>query len=164
MTGPVGSGKSAVCDVLREKGFPVYDSDSEAKKLYGTVPGLKKRIETVLGIPFGELGRIFGDKALRDKLEALVYPFVLADFEKWVSGTDSSVAFMESAVALEKPMFRGVFDEVWLVTAPYSTRVTRHPRVAERNDIQTFDGSMADIVIENDGTIDELKNRINELV
>ena len=35
VTGGIGSGKSAVCSILAERGIPVYDSDSAAKNLTG---------------------------------------------------------------------------------------------------------------------------------
>ena len=33
VTGGIGSGKSTVCRLFAERGVPVYDSDSEAKRL-----------------------------------------------------------------------------------------------------------------------------------
>ena len=54
VTGPIGGGKSSVCRHLAEAGYPVYDCDSRCKALYGTVPGLKERIESELGIPFSD--------------------------------------------------------------------------------------------------------------
>ena len=35
VTGGIGSGKSTVCRLFAERGVPVYDSDSEAKRLMG---------------------------------------------------------------------------------------------------------------------------------
>ena len=48
LTGGIGSGKSVVAAYLRENGVPVYDSDSQAKKLY-LDGGFLSRIEEVLG-------------------------------------------------------------------------------------------------------------------
>ncbi|MBQ2340364.1 MAG: dephospho-CoA kinase, partial [Bacteroidaceae bacterium] len=33
ITGGIGSGKSFICKILQAKGFPVYDCDTEAKRL-----------------------------------------------------------------------------------------------------------------------------------
>ena len=38
VTGGIGSGKSAVCALLRKRGIPVYDSDSRVKELYKSRP------------------------------------------------------------------------------------------------------------------------------
>ena len=47
VTGGIGSGKSAVCALLRERGVPVYDCDSRVKELYlirkELVPSLEAR-------------------------------------------------------------------------------------------------------------------------
>ena len=41
VTGGIGSGKSTVCRLFAERGVPVYDSDSEAKRLMGEDPSLR---------------------------------------------------------------------------------------------------------------------------
>ena len=50
VTGGIGSGKSAVCGLLREKGIPVYDADSRTKALYHG--DLLARIESAFGRSF----------------------------------------------------------------------------------------------------------------
>ena len=45
VTGPIGSGKSAVCTYLASLDFPVYECDARTKMLYSLVPGLKCSIE-----------------------------------------------------------------------------------------------------------------------
>jgi len=165
ITGPIGSGKSELSAILAQKGFPVYDSDSRTKALYQAVPGLKQRIETILGIPFAQIGRIFSEPVLREKLEAIVYPLVLGDFEKFrEENSGSEAVFMESAVALEKPLFATLFDEVWMVDAPLETRISRNPAAAERDRLQNFDPAKITRTIINGGTIEELKQKINELI
>lgn len=157
VTGPIGGGKSTVCKHLQAKGFPVYDCDSRCKALYDSVPGLKDRIESELGIPFTELRRIFEDDALREKLEALVYPLLVEDIEAWKNGLDARTAFIESAIALDKPAFDHLYDSVLLVTAPEEQRLSRNPEAASRGRLQSFDESRADNIIRNDGSKEELK-------
>ena len=157
VTGPIGGGKSTVCKHLQAEGFPVYDCDSRCKALYDNVPGLKGRIESELGIPFTELRRIFEDDALREKLEALVYPLLVEDIEAWKNGLDARTAFIESAIALDKPAFDHLYDSVLLVTAPEEQRRKRNPEAASRGRLQSFDESRADYIIRNDGSKEELK-------
>ena len=161
VTGPIGGGKSTVCLRLQEKGFPVYDCDSRCKALYDSVPGLKARIESELGIPFAELGRIFTDASLREKLEALVYPLLVRDIEEWKSAQTAEFAFIESAIAMEKPAFRHLWDKVLLVTAGRSFRIRRNPKVAERDGIQHFDPSKTDYTITNDSDIGSLYDKVD---
>lgn len=163
VTGNIGSGKTLVCRYLSSKGWPVYDCDSRCKALYGSVPGLRERIERELGIPFSELERIFSDGDLKRRLEDIVYPVVADDIRKWLSGLDSPLAFVESATAASHPAFAGLFDKVILVRAPMSEREKRNPKAAQRDASQDFSDVSADIVIDNDSTREQLYNKLDLL-
>lgn len=164
VTGPIGSGKSEVCRYLASKGYPVYDCDSRTKGLYESVPGLKSRIETALGIDWNEIGIIFSDSGRRETLERIVFPLVADDIRAWKSGLDSRLAFIESAIATEKREFDGLYDGVLLVTADYGLRRGRNPKAAQRDSLQTFDLSGADWVLENDSTIEELHLKTDDIL
>ena len=165
VTGGIASGKSEVCRYLSGKGYPVYDSDSRTKALYDSVPGLKKRVEEAIAAPFKEIGVIFSDPVKRERLEAVVYPEVLKDFLAWKDGCTGEVVFFESAVALDKPQFEGQWDAVWLVKAPLEARLARNPKVADRLQAQKdADASMADAVIDNDSSIEELHKKVDNLL
>ena len=164
VTGPIGSGKSEVCRYLASKGYPVYDCDSRTKGLYESVPGLKSRIETALGIDWSEIGIIFSDSGRRETLERIVFPLLADDIRAWKSGLDSRLAFIESAIATEKKEFDGLYDGVLLVTADYSLRCGRNPKAAQRDSLQTFDLSGAYWVLENDSTIEELHLKTDDIL
>lgn len=172
VTGLIGSGKSAVCALLAQKGIPVYDSDSRTKGLYSSVPGLRERIERELGVPFSGLaGLIFNSAQARDKLEAIVYPLVRKDFEEWrAAQADAPFVVLESAVILSKPIFNGLADAVVAVTATEETRLSRIiSRGATVEDAkariaaQSLDLSKADVIIENNGTMEQLYGRVNDV-
>ena len=160
ITGPIGSGKSEVRRILAARGFPVYDCDSRCKALYESVPGLKKRIEEALGVPFGGISVIFRDDSLREKLESIVYPELISDFRKWREGLSGPVCFVESAIAASKPVFDGLYDAIWLVDAPYEVRVKRNPKAEQRSSLQSFEGLAPELVINNDSTIENLEKQI----
>lgn len=165
VTGGIASGKSELCRYLSSKGFAVYDSDSRTKALYDSVPGLKERVEDALGVPFSEIGIIFSDDARREKLEAVVYPEVLKDFLEWKSSQAGRAVFFESAVAASKPVFDGQWDEVWLVRAPLEARLERNPKTAGRLSSQTeVDATQADVVIDNDSSLEELHKKVDKLI
>ena len=165
ITGPIGSGKSAVCARLRALGCPVYDCDSRTKALYDRIPGLKARIEQALGVPFREVGIIFKDPSKRRALEEIVYPEVLKDLAAWKAEQTAEVLFVESAIALEKPEFDGSYDEVWLIRAPFGTRLSRNPETAVRSAIQAMvDPSKATAVIDNDSSLEELYDKVDKLI
>jgi dephospho-CoA kinase len=86
LTGGIGSGKSTVADLLRERGAVVLDADDFARAaVVAGSEGLRKVIERfgpeVLG-PDGELDRrklasiVFADPAALSDLEAIVHPEV----------------------------------------------------------------------------------------
>ena len=164
VTGPIGGGKSTACRYLESMGYPVYDCDSRCKRLYAEVPGLKQRIEKELGIAFEELGRIFEDDDLRMKLEALVYPLLVEDLKAWKSELDSPLAFVESAIALDKPCLDGLYDRVLLITARKELRLARNSNAAARGHLQNYDLSRVDGVIYNDSTKSYLYKKINQFI
>lgn len=164
VTGGIGSGKSEVCRHLMRRGFPVYDCDSRCKALYDDVPGLKGRIESALGIPFSRLGLIFEDEGRLEILESIVFPLLLEDIASWKSGIAADRCFIESATALGKKTFDGVYDDVWIVKAEYGTRLNRNPKVAQRAGLQSFDESRAVEIIENNGSLEDLYEKIDKII
>jgi dephospho-CoA kinase len=180
LTGGIGSGKSVVASILRERGIPVYDSDARAKALY--TPWRVRRIEQILGVKVhgkgGSLYRkalaavVFNDPSALQKLEDYLYPSLLRDFRQWLKVKDAPVAVFESAIALSKPQFQGLWDEVILVTAPLDLRLSRAAArdgvaletVRKRAVVQDIP-EKADYVIVNDGTREELEARVeNDLL
>ena len=49
ITGGIGSGKSTVCALLRERGVAVYDSDTQAKRLMAESDTLRRQIVEAFG-------------------------------------------------------------------------------------------------------------------
>ena len=165
VTGPIGSGKSEVCSYLSSKGVPVYDCDSRTKMLYSLVPGLKCDIECALGIRWEQIGIIFEDEAKRKTLESIVYPLLSEDIRSWkLNNASHSLLVIESALALGRSVFDGLWDKVLMVDAPYELRVQRNPKAAERSHLQKFDLQKVDYIIENDSDINELINKTEQLL
>ena len=182
LTGGMGSGKSAVCAVLKARGVPVYDSDSRTKSLYDRDPALVGALEAALGTGLraadGRLDRaklaslIFQDPARKVAVEAIVHPAVLADFRRWKrwqrpkGWTYGPVPFvvLESAIILSCPVFDGVGDRTVLVDASEEVRLARAvardgsapEAVLRRIRQQRFDLSRVDAVISNDGSLEDL--------
>ncbi len=172
VTGGIGSGKTAVCALLARRGIPVYDSDSRTKALYDSVPGLKEKIEAELGISFSGLAKlIFSNSEAREKLEAIVYPLVKADFEAWRDAQkDAPLVVLESAIILSKPIFDGIADGVVAVTAPDDVRMERlisrgltEEDARHRMASQSIDLSRAGAVIHNDGTLQSLSRKVSRV-
>ena len=142
-TGGIGSGKSFVSRIFAKLGYPVYFSDERAKMLYDTDTLLLEQLVELLGedvLENGKInraamaGKIFGNGELLRKVESLVHPAVLRDFEKWkgevcreaaLQGNTPSFVIFESAILLESPLVRGCADKVLHIKAPYELRIER---------------------------------------
>lgn len=161
VTGPIGGGKSTACRYFESLGWPVYDSDSRCKALYDSVPGLKGRIESELGIPFAELGLIFSRPALRERLEGIVYPLVAEDIASWKAAVGGPLAFVESATAAAHPEFANLYDKVLIVTAPAQLRHARNPKAAERDASQRFPRIPGSRTIRNEGSPEQLYAKLD---
>ena len=185
ITGGIGSGKSTVCRYFAGRGIPVYDSDSRTRMLYDSDPGLLRKVMDALKAdvtdPSGRLDRmklasvVFSDSVKLRILESVVHPAVRKDYIEWnVSFEGSGVPFviMESAIILEKPLFRDIADKVLLVDAPVQVRLDRACRrdgVSREKILQRMSGQVllneisggkavadVDFVIVNDGDEDSL--------
>lgn len=133
VTGGIGSGKTTVCMVFKTLGIPVYNADSQAKLLMNSEPELKASIKEYFGndiyhdetLDRSKLAEIvFNDKKALDKLNSLVHPAVVGDFEHWLSRQTSKYVIEEAAIIFESNIARR-FDKIILVTAPDEVRIER---------------------------------------
>lgn len=193
VTGGIGSGKSLVCSMFASKGIPVYDSDSRTKALYSSLEWLPARISEALGTdvctPEGALDRkklaaaVFSDPAKLSVLESIVHPEVRKDFLEWngsfAGREDVPFVIIESAIILEKAVFRDIMDMVLVVDAPLRLRMDRTMArdgadartVMQRMSSQKYLNDIsagivrpeADFVIMNDGNIDTLSREVDRV-
>ena len=139
ITGGIGSGKSFVRHRIEALGYPVYDCDSEAKRLMVEDARLVQRIKCLIGENAyidGALNKsvvaafLFQSERNAKRLNALVHPVVRKDFVEWAKQQDARLVFVESAILFQAKM-ETVCDRIWCVTAPLSVRLTR---VMQRDD------------------------------
>lgn len=173
VTGGIGSGKSFLSSMLKERGIPVFDSDTEAKKLMLTDVFIISSLKSLLGedVYTGcKLNKpllasyIFSSADNAAKINSIVHPRVKKAFLSWAderfSGGDRVVA-IESAILFESG-FSDVVDKIVTVVAPIDVRVSRvmsrdsttRDKVMERINSQMGDDekiSKSDFIIENDG-------------
>lgn len=134
ITGGIGAGKSVVCHALTALGWPVYDCDSEARRLMESDSDMKQRIaEEVTPDALNADGTLCR-KAIADAafanpeklaaLNSIVHGAVRRHFLAWASRQKSKFIFVETAIAYESG-FNSLVDEIWEVTAPVSLRIRR---------------------------------------
>jgi dephospho-CoA kinase len=134
ITGGIGGGKSTVSEMLRGKGYQIYDTDKEARKLQNEVPGIKEQIIKLFGdeaYTQGELNRkhisqiVFAEPEMLKKLNAIVHPAVEKDITLWANRFEKQeLLFVESALLYESGLDK-YSDKVLLVTSPEYIRIDR---------------------------------------
>ncbi len=187
LTGNVAAGKSVVAESWREAGVPVISADALAREV--VAPG-----STGLGEvrqAFGEdvihadgsldraalRARVFGDEAERERLERILHPRIRQLRDAWISSREAEDVPL---VVAEIPLLfetgsQGDFALVVLVDAPESVRLARMRQgrgLSEREARAMIAAQMgardkrarADIVIDNLGTLDELRERALEVL
>lgn len=133
ITGGIGSGKSTVCRLFAERGVAIYDTDGAAKRLMAESGALREQIVAAFGAesytaeglnrPF--LARaIFSSEEARERLNALVHPAVIADFELWAEEQVGEYVVLESAILFEAELDKHL-DRVVAVLAPERLRLER---------------------------------------
>ena len=185
LTGGIASGKSTVARMLAERGAQVLDADRLGHRAYE--PGTSAHHELIahfgedVRAPDGSIDRkvlgqrVFGDPAELERLTAIVWPEIrrLArdEIERVRIADEDTVVVLEAAVLLEAG-WEDLVDEVWVVVTPRETAVERavarggldaeavRARLASQLDDEERK-ARADLVIENDGSLDELRAQVD---
>ena len=186
ITGGIGSGKSIVSRLLRLMSIPVYDCDSEAKRLMLYSTEIRTALINAVGSEVyqenGELNRaylaeyMFGNAARIAQINGIVHPIVRNDFKRWIKQLDRKILAVESAILLEAKMETDV-DAIWLVSAPANMRMQRtilrdssneeavRNRMKSQQDEQEY-ARQANKIIYNDGSrslIQQIKELLAEI-
>lgn len=133
ITGGIGSGKTTVAKMFKSLGIPIYIADDEAKKLMNSSKVIRKKLITLLGeSSYTENGlnksyissRIFKNKELLTKINAIVHPKVKTHFERWLKKQNAPYILKEAAIIFENNL-QAQFDLIIIVTADTEARVNR---------------------------------------
>jgi dephospho-CoA kinase len=182
LTGGIGSGKSLAGEIFQELGAVVIDSDQLARDVIerGTdgfdevVAQFGDEILTGGDIDRAKLAQIvFKDESARRKLEAIIHPKVRELATKIASRVPSEGVVINQIPLLFETKGAGRFD---LVISISSSLDFRQERLIERGlksyeidrriEAQATDedrASIANFVIENNGTVEDLEQAIREL-
>ncbi len=135
ITGGIGSGKSFVSRILQQRCLvPVYDCDSEAKRLMTNDSRLRQALTELVGSQTydseGQLNRsvvaafLFANAANAARVNALVHPAVKSHFDHWANAQQTDVVGVESAILVESGM-DCLVDDILFVDASEQTRLQR---------------------------------------
>lgn len=132
LTGGIGTGKTLVANMFKNKNIPIFIADVEAKKILND-PFVVQEVANTFNISLTNDGLIdkselasivFKDKAALEKLNSIIHPKVHDRFQKWILSTDALYIIYEAAIIFEKDR-ASYFDFTILVTAPKQVRIER---------------------------------------
>ena len=182
VTGPLASGKSTFVELLGELGAETVSADEVVHYLLGeddeTVTRVVKRfgegVRGEEGIDRKALGRVvFGDaEALRD-LEEILHPRVREETDRRAAGSEADLFVAEIPLLFEGGGEKR-FDLTVAVTSPEERRRAwteergmeeqQRRAIEDRQMGQKEKARRADVVVENDGDLDRLREQARSLV
>lgn len=177
LTGGIGSGKSTIADALVQRGYPVYNTDCEAKRIIIHNPAVRSQVETLFGSDVFDgdtylttkvAEQVFANPELLQRLNRIVHPAVRFDVQHWMKGKD--LCFVESAILFESGLSDLCKKNVY-IDAPEEIRIARTvardhsnaEQVRARIEAQNNNARLlADLILNNDGqaSIDALTDQL----
>jgi dephospho-CoA kinase len=184
LTGGVASGKSTVSEMLADLGAVVVDADRLAREVVAPgTPGLAAVVAefgSEVLTPDGALDRpamgaiVFADPARRTALEAIIHPLVRQRAAELEASAPAGALVVHDIPLLAETGQASSFDAVLVVDVPAELQVERTVRergwAAEEAESRIAAQAtredrlaVATYVIDNTGTIEDLRQRVAEV-
>lgn len=135
VTGGIGSGKSTVCNIFRNLGVPVFDSDARAKEIVDSDKEIQQRIRKEFGNDMffsdGKMDRkrmaqqVFNDPQLLEKLNAIIHPVVAMKFNEFCEEHHKRPYVIKEAAILFETNSHQELDRIINVFTPRELRIKR---------------------------------------
>ena len=186
LTGGIGSGKSTVSGFLAELGAVILDADEVGHEAFKpnteqwreVIAAFGRQILTPTGeIDRGKLGEIvFNNTGSLARLNQIMHPrmyeMVKAQIEEY-RRQGVKVVVLEAPLLIEAS-WTSLVDEVWVTVAPESTvlrRIEERTGLSEQQSLARIRSQLsseerarhADVAINTDCDLDELRARVSEL-
>ncbi|MGM0370821.1 MAG: dephospho-CoA kinase [Bacillota bacterium] len=185
LTGGIASGKSTVTGILDSLGAKIIDADKIAHQLMKPEKKLWTRIVDSFGeeilqsngtIDRNKLGTIiFNNRQEKEKLDQISHPIIISEIKSQLKKmTPTEEIIVVDIPLLVEADLMDLFQEVWLV---YITKEQQINRLMERSQIDReaalarIESQMplsdkkkyADRIIDNNGSISQLEQRVKKL-
>ena len=186
LIGGIGSGKSSVSAILHSLGVEIIDADKVGHEAYTPNSEGWKKVISVFGQdivgPENEIDRkklggiVFSDPSEMEKLNKLMHPIIhnlVQEKIKLLSNQGVKVVVLEAAILIEAN-WQDLTDEIWLAKSNQEVvieRVQLRNNFTREEIIKRIQSQMSnderekhsDIVIDNNGTIEQLEEKVKTL-
>jgi len=187
LTGGIGTGKSAASKILEKLGAYIFDADKEAKRILLSNETIKSELISEFGsdimtgdgnVDNNKLARVaFQDQDHQLKLNTIVHPYVFKEidknFDRELDNGKHDIFVVDAALVYESGADTHM-DYVIVITALIKTRMERalaretlsREEILKRVDLQWPEEekvALADFVIHNDGSEEELIKNITDI-
>jgi dephospho-CoA kinase len=183
LTGGIATGKSYVLARFKDRGIPTIDADQIVHDALGPGTPTARAIATQFGSVFlkpdGSIdrsllaGRVFTDRDMRLRLEAIVHPVVYEAIQTWFDTLDGPIAGASIPLLYETRREHD-FDVVVVTVCPPEMQLQRlldrgmseeeaHQRIAAQMPAEEK-AARGDFVIRTDGTKVATDRQVEELL
>lgn len=187
LTGGIGSGKTAVSDALAKLGAGIVDTDLIAHQITApggeAIPLIQKQFGTEFIDSSGALDRskmrilVFADPKARKSLEDITHPLIryetIKQAQHLLEGKAPYLVFVVPLL-IESGNWRPLLDYLVVVDCPEEIQIERvmHRSKLPRAEVEAILKAqtsraerlaLADVVIENQGTLDQLQAEVLSL-
>ncbi|MFQ6618010.1 MAG: dephospho-CoA kinase [Fidelibacterota bacterium] len=185
VTGGIGSGKTEVCKIFKKLGAKILDADEIAKNIIDGNPEVKEQIVDYFGKDIlnkeGTINKkvlaakAFSDEESIDVLNSIVHPFVLDELDRWVSelSKEYDLIIIDAPLIFESGLDKKL-DYTITVQTSLKKRLDRvlktgkfsREEIMQRMEYQMSEeqkAELADFVINNNSTLEQLENRVKEI-
>ena len=182
ITGGVGSGKSQILQILREEyQAQVILADEVAHLLMEPGQAGYQSVIQALGTSFlepdGQIDRkklaevIFHDPSALETMNKIIHPMVWLYIQNEIHASTADLVVIEAALMYKEQS--SMYDEIWYVYTSEENRIKRLAEsrgysrekslsIMENQTSERFFRSLADVVIDNNGSLDDTRKQIEK--
>ncbi|QGU94900.1 dephospho-CoA kinase [Clostridium bovifaecis] len=187
LTGGIGSGKSTVSNILREKDIPIIDADVISREVLDIYPEILEKIKSAFGSEFidckGQLKRrelgnyVFKSEEQRKKLEGIIMPYIKKEIFERITNCDKlgeSLCVIDAPTLIEHSIHKDMDVNilVWVDKDVQIYRVKSRDNLSEEQVLDRIKSQMplekkkgeVNFIIDNSGSVEHTRQQLEKIL